>query len=87
MIDGKETKIEYAVRFFLKSYEFELRVFEYNEKVVKIFESRLSMEGYSIKKKLPLGEPVYAYVIYSEGKDPKDFVSTYMNILDDAIKL
>lgn len=87
MIDGKETKIEYTVRFFLESHEFELRVFKYNEKVVKIIEDRLHAEGYSIKKKLPIGEPIYSYVIYAEGNNPKDFVSTYMNILDEVIIL
>ena len=87
MIDGKETKIEYSVRYFLESYEFELRVFKYNEKIVKIFEDRLHKEGYSIKKKLPIGDPIYSYVIYAEGNNPKDFVSTYMNILDEATKL
>ena len=87
MIDGKETKIEYSVRYFLESYEFELRVFKYNEKIVKIFEDRLHKEGYSIKKKLPIGDPIYSYVLYAEGNNPKDFVSTYMNILDEATKL
>ena len=87
MIDGKGTKIEYTVRFFLESYEFELRVFEYNEKIVRIFEERLNEEGYSIKRKLPIGDPIYSYVIYAEGNDPKNFVSTYMNVLDEVIKL
>lgn len=87
MIDGKETEISYTVRYFLESYEYELRVFKYNEKVVTIFEDRLKVEGYSIKKRLPIGDTVYSYVIYAEGNNPKKFVSTYMNILDEAIKL
>lgn len=87
MIDGKETEISYTARYFLESYELELRVFKYNEIIVKIFEDRLNEEGYSIKKKLPLGEPVYSFVVYAERNNPKDFVSTYMNVLDEAIKL
>lgn len=87
MIDGEKTEVSYTVRYFLESYEFEIRVFEFNPKVVKIFEDRLNLEGYSIKKRLPIGEPVYSYVIYAEGSDPKKFVSTYMNIIDDIIKL
>ena len=87
VIDGEKTKVSYTVRYFLESYEFEIRVFEFNPKVVKIFEDRLNLEGYSIKKRLPIGEPVYSYVIYAEGSDPKKFVSTYMNIIDDIIKL
>lgn len=87
MIDGEKTEVSYTVSYFLESYEFEIRVFKFNPKVVKIFEDRLNTEGYSIKKKLPIGEPVYSYVIYAEGTDPKKFVSTYMNIIDDIIKL
>ena len=87
MIDGKETEISYTVRYFLESTEFELRVFEYNPEVVRIFEDRLIAEEYSIKKKLPIGEPIYSYAIYAEGDNPKKFVSTYMNILDEIIKL
>ena len=87
MIDGEKVEVSYEVRYFLESYEFELRVFEFNPKVVKIFEDRLNTEGYSIKKRLPIGEPVYSYVIYAEGNDPKKFVSTYMNILDEIINL
>ena len=87
MIEGKDTEISYTVRYLLESYEFELRMFKYNEKVVKIFEDRLKVEGYSIKNKLPIGEPIYSFVIYAEGNDPKNFVSTYMNILDEVIKL
>ncbi len=44
-------------------------------------------QGYSIKKRLPIGDPIYSYAVYAEGNNPKDFVSTYMNILDEAIKL
>lgn len=87
LFEGKKTEISYSVRYFLESYEFELRVFKYNPIIVNIFEDRLHKEGYSIKKKLPLGEPIYSYVIYAEGNDPKNFVSTYMNILDEIIKL
>lgn len=87
IVDGKETRIDYTVRYFLESYELELRVFEYNPKIVTIFEDKLNMEGYSIKKRLPIGDPVYSYVIYSESNNPKKFVSTYMNILDEIIKL
>lgn len=87
MIDGEKVLISYTVRYFLESYEFELRVFEFNSKVVKVFEDRLSIEGYSITKRLPIGEPVYSYVIYAKGNDPKKFVSTYMNILDEIINL
>lgn len=87
VIDGKQTKIEYTVRYFLESYEFELRVFRYNLEVVKVFENRLKKEGYLIKKRLPIGEPIYSFVIYAEGNNPKHFVTTYMNILDEAIKI
>lgn len=80
-------QISYTVRYFLKSYELEIRVFKYNAEIVKIFEDRLHAEGYSIKKRLPIGEPIYSYAVYAEGNNPKDFVSTYMNILDEAIKL
>lgn len=87
MIDGKKAEISYTVRYFLESYELELRVFEFNPKVVKIFEDRLCIEGYSIKKRLPIGDPVYSYAIYAKGGDPTKFVSTYMNILDEIINL
>ena len=87
MIDGNKTEISYTVRYFLKSYELEIRVFKYNAEIVKIFEDRLHAEGYSIKKRLPIGDPIYSYAVYAEGNNPKDFVSTYMNILDEAIKL
>ena len=87
MIDGRGTEIEYTVRYFLNSYELELSVSKYNPQIVKIFVDRLNKEGYSIKKLLPIGEPIYSYAIYAEGYNPKDFVSTYMNVLDEAIKL
>lgn len=87
MIDGRGTEIEYTVRYFLNSYELELSVSKYNPQIVKIFEDRPNKEGYSIKKLLPIGEPIYSYAIYAEGYNPKDFVSTYMNVLDEAIKL
>lgn len=87
LLDGKETEISYSVRYLLESYEFELRVFEYNPKILKIFEDRLHIEGYAIKKRLPIGDPIYSYVIKAEGNDPKNFVSTYMSILDETIKL
>lgn len=86
LLNGKETNIEYTVRYFLESYELELCVFWHDAKVVAIFEDILSKEGYSIKKRLPIGEPVYSYAIYSEGKNPQQFCSTYMNILDEIIK-
>lgn len=87
LIDGKDVQISYSVRYFLESYEFELRVFKYNPQIVNIFEEKLQIEGYTIKKRLPIGDPIYSYVIYAEGNDPKKFVSTYMNILDAVIKL
>ena len=86
-LDGKKTEISYSVKYLPESYELELRVFEYNENVVRIFENTLTQEGYSIKERRPIGEPVYSYVIYAEGNDPKTFVSTYMNILDQVIRL
>lgn len=86
LIDGKKTEVSYTVRYFLESYELELRVYKYDEKVVAAFEDILSKEGYIIKKKLPIGEPVYSYVIYSEGKNPELFCSTYMNVLDEIIR-
>lgn len=87
LIDGKKTEISYTARYFLESSELELRVFKYDANIVAIFEDILIKEGYSIKKKLPIGEPVYSYVIYSEGKYPKSFVYTYMRILDEIINL
>lgn len=87
LLDGKQTRIEYSVRYFLDSYELELRVNKYDTRVIAVFEDILNKESYSIKERLPIGEPVYSYVIYSEGKDPKSFVNTYMRILDEIINI
>lgn len=87
MIGGQKTEISYEVKYFLESYELELRVYKYNEDVVSIFEEVLNKDGYLIKKKLPIGDPVYSLAIYSEGKNQEQFCSTYMNILDEIIKL
>lgn len=87
LIKGRKVEISYSVRHFLETYEFELRLSQYDKDVIRIFEERLNIEGYSIKRKLPIGEPVYSFAIYAEGNNPKDFVSTYMNVLDEVIKL
>lgn len=85
MVEGNILEIGYSIKYCLEYIRFNLCVYDYNYNVFRRFEDILGREGYSVRGR-GCG-CIYIHETYSELFDPTKYVKTYMNVLDEVIKL
>lgn len=87
MLLGKNIEIDYSQNYYYDNVVLELRLFPTAPLLQEIITNIVNEVGYKIVKILPLGGPVYSWVLYAEGKKTESDIQVYMKILDEIAGL
>ena len=87
VIKGCKIKVEYSQNYQIDSKVLELRIYPAQDRLHKILEKTLIENGYVIKEVLPIGNPPYCKVFYTEGKSNESDIEVYIKILSNLSKL
>ena len=78
---------EGEVIYQIDSKVLKLRIYPAQDRLHKILEKTLIENGYVIKEVLPIGNPPYCKVFYTEGKSNESDIEVFINILSNFSKL